>query len=342
MTEPECYDRRAMRLLAAALCALQALPLVVAVARAEPIAGQSDPGFTAALTIWLADDEADALPALATLAAEGNRAAQVLLGLIDRTPPVQGPWLAARPRAERLALTRAPGGLSGRSWLGEAAADTALARLWLARDAVAATPQTALALAALGEDRAARLALQAIAARQAGGFAAVADDPLYPPTMRYLVWREWAASPAAAPDAATRIAREIAALSPGDPQIHLHTGRRPPPAALDGWLATADLAAPLRATCTLCPAEIARCLGTLYRLVGEYPGLAEFGSPSETLVPPGVWLASPRGRRASLRVATARGRFGYEVAVAVRQGDPCLADALAAEVARFRADAGPP
>jgi hypothetical protein len=317
-----------MRLVAIALCAVLATPAT----RADPIAGQGDPRFVAALTLWLADDEVRSLPALAALAADGNRAAQILLGLIDRTPPVQGPWLATRPRAARRALTRDEGGLSGRTWLADAAADTSLARLWIARDAVTATPPTALAFAALGENRAARLALQAIAARQGDGFAAVADDPRYPPGMRYLVWNEWAATPAGR----ARAEAEIARLPPGDPQILLHHGREPPPESLAGWLAGAALAAPLRSTCAICPAEATQCLLAAYRLGGDYPGLLALGTPSETLVPADVWLASPRGRRAPLRVASARGRFGYETAMRVEATSPCLADALAAEVTRFR------
>ena len=317
-----------MRLLLVALCLLLAAPA----ARAGAIAGQDDRRFVAALALWLADDEAQALPAFAGLAAGGNRAAQLILGLIDRTVPIQGPWLAARERAERIALARAPGGLSGRSWLAEAAADEPLARLWIGRDAVTATPEEALGFNALGEARAARLALQAVAARQGGGFGAVAGDPRYPPEVRYLVWKEWAATPGGP----ARVAAEIAARPFGDPQVALFTGRGLPPGGLDAWLATASLAAPLRAVCTVCPQETAGCLRAAYRLVGDYPGLIELGTPSETLVPAGAWLASERGRLAPLRVATARGRFAYETAVTVAAESPCLAAALAAEVARFR------
>jgi hypothetical protein len=316
---------------------LLALALLLAAppARADPVAGSDAPRFRAAVTLWLADDEAEALPALAGLAAEGNRAAQILLALVDRMPPLQGPWLATRPRAERLALMRAPGGLSGRSWLGEAAADEALARLWLARDRITASPHTALALAAIGEPRAARETLQAVAARQGRGFAAVADDPLYPPEMRELVWREWATTA----EGRARAEAEIAALPPGDPQIQRYAARPVPPGSLEAWLRAAPLAAPLHATCSaFCPASGARCHRAAFLLVGGYPGLIEFGSPAEALVPTATWLASPRGRLALLRVAGPRGRFAYETAMTTRREDACLADALDAEVRRFRGE----
>jgi hypothetical protein len=301
-------------------------------ATAAPIAGQDAPRYRAALELWLDDDEAGALPELADLATEGNRAAQVLLALIDRTTAAQGPWLVARERAERLALMRAPGGMSGRSWLSEAAADTPLAQLWLERDSVAASPRTALAFAAMGEARAARETLQAVAARLFGGFAEVADEPLYPADLRHLVWQEWSETP----EGAARAEVEIAALPPGDPQILRFSDREVAPADFDAWLASAPLAAPLRASCeTLCPESPASCRRAGYLLVGGHVQLAEFGTPSETLIPTQAWLASPRGRLALLRVPAARFRFGYETWAAVGAEDACLADALAGEVARF-------
>ena len=301
-------------------------------APAEPVAGQDDPRFEAALAAWLADDEEGALPELAALAAADNRAAQVLLALIDRVPVYQGPWLVSLPRKERLALTRAPGGLSGRSWMAEAAPDTPLAALWVARDATDTTPETALAFAGIGEARAARETLQSMAKRQYRGFAAVADDPRYPPDLRHLVWREWAATP----EGKARAAAEIARLMPGDPQIRRFEDRPVTQADTDAWLAAAPLAAPLRATCeAACPETPVTCLRAAYLLVDGHPRLAEFGTPSETLIPPETWNASPRGTNALLREPPARFRFAYETAAAVRAQDACLADALAAEVARF-------
>ena len=80
------------------------------------------------------------------------------MALIDVNARLQGPWLAALPRDERIALMRAPGGLSGRSWMEAAAEDTVLAELWLrrwdARDE--GELDTALAFAEIGEVRAAR------------------------------------------------------------------------------------------------------------------------------------------------------------------------------------------
>lgn len=85
---------------------------------AQP-AGSDSTAFQHALAAWLDDDDQTALPALAKLAREDNRAAQVLLGRIATRP--MGSWLAGLERKERKELLRAPGGLSGTSWLKVAA-----------------------------------------------------------------------------------------------------------------------------------------------------------------------------------------------------------------------------
>jgi hypothetical protein len=256
----------------------------------------------------------------------------VLLALIDRVPVYQGPWLVSQDRKARLALTRAPGGISGKSWMVHAAADTPLAALWLKRDGTDTTLDTPLALAGMGENRASREAMQALAARQYRGFAAVASDPRFPPELRHLVWREWAETA----DGRAKAEAEIAALPPGDPQIRRFEDRPVTQADTDDWLATAPLATPLRASCdALCPASPVTCRRAAFFLVDGHALLAEFGTPSETLIPPELWAASPRGRKAILRAPVARHRFAYETATAVRKADACLADALAAEVARY-------
>jgi hypothetical protein len=214
----------------------------------------------------------------------------------------------------------------------KAAADTPLAALWLERDSTETTVETALAFAGMGEDRAAREALLALSARQYRGFAAAAADPRYPPDLRHLVWREWAETP----EGRAAAEAEIAALMPGDPQIRRFADRPVSQAETDDWLAAAPLAAPLRATCeAICPASPVTCRRAAYRLLHEHTQLAQFGTPSETLIPPETWYASPRGQKAVLRVPLARSTRAYAIAMDMRTKDACLADALAAEVARY-------
>jgi hypothetical protein len=160
----------------------------------------------------------------------------------------------------------------------------------------------------------------------------VASDPRFPPELRHLVWREWAETA----DGRAKAEAEIAALPPGDPQIRRFEDRPVAQDDTDDWLATAPLAAPLRASCdALCPASPVTCRRAAFFLVDGPALLAEFGTPSETLIPAELWAASPRGRKAILRAPVARHRFAYETATAVRKMDACLADALAAEVARY-------
>jgi hypothetical protein len=287
----------------------------------------------AALASWLADDDAEALPALAALAAEGDRAAQILLAQIDLNVALAGPWLVRLPRAQRVALLRRPGGLSGQSWLREATADEPLAAAWLLQlDAASAADVEAFRrFSALGEDRAARVALLAMAQRQRRGFALIADDPAYPQALRYLVWREWARDPATAP----RVAAEIAALPPGDPQVTLHAGRDPTPGDRAAWLAAAPTAEPLRVFCAaVCPRSQASCAAAAFELHGGVQGVARLGSPVEALVSSEDWFSSPRGLAALLR----RPPETEERVARLAEIDACFADAYAAETARSQAD----
>ena len=272
---------------------------------------------------------------MAALAGEGNRAAQVLLALTDAITPLQGPWLAGLPRAERIALMRQPGGLSGRSWMEAAAADTPLAAAWFAlwrgtdRDEI----EIARAFAAMGEDRAVRETLIVMSLGDRRGIAALADDPIYPPSLRFLVWREWAGDPGAEP----RIAAEVAALPPGDPQIAVVTGRQAGAAERAAWLAEAAPAAPLRAFCdAACPGSRPACLDAAYAFHGSNPELGGFGSPAESLISSARWEVSPRGRAMVLRrTLPADPVLRAHTLAEIAERDACFGAALAAEAARF-------
>ena len=120
---------------------------------AQP-AGHEDPRLQSAIQAWLADDDQTALPALAKLAAEGNTAAQILLGRIANRP--MGPWLAGMNRKDRNKLMRAPGGLSGKSWLKVAAeGGDELAAALLEMNAPPAGETNIIALTEAGETSAA-------------------------------------------------------------------------------------------------------------------------------------------------------------------------------------------
>jgi hypothetical protein len=252
---------------------------------AATVPGAGEPDFDVALRAWLADNDAAALPALAELAAEGNAAAQLLLSLIDRMPETHSEWLADLGRGERRALMRTT---EGRSWMEAASREAPLALHWLALWRADTDPEVAIAFAELGEMRAARLVLLAHAARERGGFAALATDPLYPPELVWLALAE-------EPDAEAR-AVSTTGLHPGDPQRARLGAPAPDPEALARWLAEAPLAAPIAAFCSeACGEDVASCSLAAYEALGGYRGLFALGSPSETLIPEEQWLASAKG-----------------------------------------------
>ncbi len=323
-------------LLRALFFALMLVPMAGA-GRAGTIAGQDDARFAEALELWLADDEQTALPALAALAGEGNRAAQVLLSIIDGTAVYQGPWLVRLPRADRIRLMRAPGGMSGRSWMQVAAGDTPLAALWVAWQDPASTLEPALALSAMGEQGAAELALDALATRQFRDFSAADGDPRFPADSRHLIWQEWILRDGEA--GRSRALAEASGLAPGDTQLRwLGTGAVSQ-ADRSAWLATAPRAASMRAACeNLCPDSLATCLRGADILATDLTGYespAVIGGPAEALVSSEAWAQSARGRLALLRHPGTRQEAAYLLMSAVTAADPCLGQALAAETARF-------
>lgn len=289
--------------------------------------GADQPGFGEALAQWLADDEEPALKALAAMAQDGNIAARILLGIIDKTPALQGPWLAYLPRDERLALLRAPGGLSGRNWLHHAT-DTALARTWLALMSVEAGPEVIADFMQLGEARAAREALVMLSAREHPALHELAPDATNQ-DMLYLLWRS----------ADDMRRRDLLAQVPaGHPQRALMGEPRDENAML-GWLRTAPVATPLRAICaTLCQQTADSCLGAAYGALASHNALVTLGTPVETLIAQDAFLDSARGRttvlRRILQSTDARGR--RSMLTQVRAQDECLAEALHAENARYR------
>ena len=308
-----------------AIAALMALALPLQ-AEVRPLAGQQNPAFEVALEAWLSGDEAKALPALADLAAAENRAAQVLLGLIDVTPQYQGRWLYALPRAERIALMRGPldgsSGVSGQNWLRRAAADEALAVAWVQIWDGNAKAEVMLDFARLGEESAARTAAKRLARRDAKGFVALADDPDFPSFAIGLAIRDWQKTDPLRAKAAQE------ALPLADPGRALIGPYKPDPLAL---LALAETDPALwmldRHLAALCPnpgdaATRARRLATALDMLGGWWGLADLGPPAEALIEPDRWVTSAQGKAAFVRLLPDPDPQGNASI------DQCLADLL--------------
>jgi hypothetical protein len=308
-----------------AIAALMTLALPLQ-AEVRPLAGQQDPAFQAALEPWLSGDEAKALPELAGLAAADNRAAQVLIGLIDVTPQYQGRWLYALSRPERVALMRAPldgsSGVSGQNWLRAAAADEALAVAWVQLWDGNAKADVMLDFARLGEESATRTAAKRLARRDAKGFGALADDPDFPAFSLGLAIRDWQTTDPARAKAAQE------ALPLADPGRALIGPYQPDPLALLA-LAETDPALGMldRHLVALCPnsgdaSARAKRLAAALDMLGGWWGLADLGPPVEALIEPDRWVASAQGKAAFARLLPDPNPQGGAIL------DQCLADLL--------------
>jgi hypothetical protein len=286
-----------MRMFWVALCLAFTTPAMA------QVSGSDDPGYEAAVVLWLDGNEAAAIPEFAALAADGNTAAQVLLALIDTTAAYQGEWLLARPRADRAALLRD----EGQNWMAEAARSDPLAKAWLALWDTDAAMTVLLDFARMGEMRAASVAARVMKNRQRHGIAALVKDPAFPAHLTAFAVLDGAQT----------------SLPPG-PQVEV-LGNAPKMAAdaLVGWITADPLGLPLRATCErLCPADEAQCLVSAYEEVGSYLGLISLGSPAEALIPAERFAASPQGMATVLRTASMRN--------GAAQSPECLTKAIAA------------
>lgn len=286
------------------------------------IQGASEPAFAQAFGTWIAADEAQALPAMARLAGQGNGAAQLFLGMIDSTAVLQGDWLMQQDRQSRIALLRPPGGISGGSWLRVAAKTDAVAATWLRLWDSAATPQVVIDFAKLTEPRAARVAALALAARQVKGFAEVAGQPDFPQVLQVFAIQEWRnIAPQKARDA-------LAALPEGDPQSVFFTMPAGRPALVD-WLGNhADgdsLVAFCSANCASEPSDA--CLAATFEAIGGYHhGLMRLGSPFEALIASHAFNRSAEGLAVTLRRMQQRqSALGKP---AIPAGSACIAEAL--------------
>ncbi|MEO9864054.1 MAG: hypothetical protein ABJO29_16420 [Yoonia sp.] len=133
-----------------------------AMAQTVVMSGADDANFTASVDLWLAGEDPIALEKLAQLSSDGNRAAQVLLASIAARGSLHTHVTSDLTRQDRIALLRIAGGLSGKSWLTEAAKEDALAVALLQSSRIGEKAAGVGALFDLGEPQTAMLAAQAM------------------------------------------------------------------------------------------------------------------------------------------------------------------------------------
>lgn len=271
-----------------------------------------------AVEAWLANNDEIAIPALAALAHRGNVQAQRLLGKIATRP--FSPFVAGLPHKDRIELLRAPGGLSGRSWLKVAAEEgDALAAAFVAVEAPPFNTTDILALLDNGEDDAAAIALlRATAYGRIEGlsdllvnrrllfdvaYTALVSEAVWgdapPPTswrtgedplrlVEVLAFGAWTSQrPTKNP------ARDMSLrLFPGD----YHETNPAPTGALLAELAPVSRPAQrlLRYCQAACGDAIEVCMGDTVALVGGYNELWQFGPPVQSLISEDRYLDSPR------------------------------------------------
>jgi hypothetical protein len=319
------YLRRIWRYILAMAVLLMVAPFLHPLA-AQDLSGAGLPEFRAALAQWLEGEEEAALAAFRELAHVQNLAAQTMLAIIDKSGHLQGPYIFSLPRTERIALLRADGGISGRSWIHAAAEGSHLAQSLNALWTVAADKTLAQEFAKAGEDRAARATLLIVAARQEKGFSeAYRAQDWYPASLLHL----------AGPHLPDTIS--VDRLHPGHP-VRGMLGQPVTDGPLANWLEQTPLALPLRGACARqCPGNVPACTLALYHALDSYHALLKLGSPLASLVPEEEFAQSRRSAEALARRImlnhTARTREAMQIRIA--EIDGCAATWLAEEAARY-------
>ena len=295
---------------------------------AGSVPGEDEDAYQRAFALWINNDDATSIPLFSDLAENGNAAAKILLTQIDKSPELWGPWVAGLTREQRLELFRKPGGLSGISWM-KTIPEVPLAKAWLEARDVDMTTKTAMDFVDMGEPRAARTALVYLDARQGSGFASLANDPRYPPSLRFLIWQEWQRNGVEA----ERISQELSELAAGDPQRTM-MGEKTNDQAFENWLMTSPQTQPLVAAClSYCSESVTSCVRAAYLGIGDYRVLTMLETDEG-------WINSPRGEATLFRVINlTRGTNSpdqsREKMSRIKSVDACFADVLNKEAARF-------
>ncbi|KIT15880.1 hypothetical protein [Jannaschia aquimarina] len=268
---------------------LRALLLVVTLT--APAAAQD---FESAMETWLDGADRPALDAFASLAAEGDARAQLFLGQISSAAQYWPHEIASLPRKERIALMRAPGGLSGKSWTDIAAEQDSRAAAFAQASRPATKAAGMIALLDLGEvDEVRRQWPGFVSAGDWTAALAVAEHPAAPAEIA-------ATAPALRSGAGfgTEGAVGSARLgSAGQQILDMRTAFEDPEAlARQGArLSEAPEVAPFRDLCQRsCAAEeVDICVGAMWSSASGDP-LALAGSPVEGLLSNPAWRQSAR------------------------------------------------
>ena len=344
----------------AALLAVSILPSTVAQAGSLP--GERDPALLAAVETWLADDDAESLPALAALARDGNMAARMLLARIEVTDFAFGDFVAALSREQRHDLFR-PGTGKSRFRVSWTRAESDLGNPFAA--VLQSSQRTGIqieaieALLALGETEATyhlvrKVAVDGSQAERARLLEVIAPDSENAPYLRAFHDTEEgtttgraallhmmaqldgvaATSLALGDDAEAAAAAQYAdyGFQAGTDPLTYDAGNRyfGPVAA---WVMSAPETFPLARLCrrACSEAEIPACANLSFGLIGGYYEAIRFDSPLEAVIAQSRFLESERALgMARRRIANARTEIDEAVFSdqELRRRSACLAEAV--------------
>jgi hypothetical protein len=316
--------RRGIQLPAASIVFFCLAFFAMAGSQANALSGAEDPALQAALEIWLQDNDADSLPVFASLAAEGNIAARLLLSRIEMIDQAPGDYLTGLSRKERVELFRSSSGkgLFRPTWLkSESESGNRIATLLLESANTVVNLDAIRALYELGEPQAAYDLIREVAGtgtpQQKQELAAfLPRDSELMPYLRALQDPQAGLTPGYAalqgsldgnelqgPEADTLAAAYF--LEYGY-QTGIQTSEFERTNYyyddLANWIESAPATAPIATLCRrYCSEDTGNCVISVLGLVGGYYKAIKFDSPLETLVEQSRYQASDRAIGMMLR-----------------------------------------
>jgi hypothetical protein len=304
--------------------------LVGQAVQASDLKGADDPALQAAMETWLADNDADSLPAFATLAADGNIAARLLLSRIEVTDQGPSDFVNGLSRKERVELFRSGSGsgLFRPTWLkSEKAAGNQFAAMLLESTNIVVDIDTIRNLYDFGEPEAAYDLIRETAGNGSPQQKQELADFL-PEKSELMPYLQALQNPAAGftpghmalkmsidgnefagPESDTSAAAyfveygyQTGVQATDFDKTNYYYNQ------LASSIESADVTAPIAALCNrYCGGETRDCAVTVFGVVGGYYKAIKFDSPMQTLVEQSRYVASERATGTVLRrVAFAR------------------------------------
>jgi hypothetical protein len=332
---------------------------------AAELPGADSADFVAAVDTWLDDNDADSLPALASLANEGNIAARLFLARIEATDWAPSEYVRDLSRAERNELFRAKrqGSKFHSSWLKiERDAGNAVAGALLESTAPGVNLDAIRTLYQMGEIEATYHLFVKVAAEGSARDREELNRIIDPrselaPYLRAFLDQQSAATPAQTAlqhMIGTVKGVDTSSIDLGndsqaqDAMIYAEFGFRAGSRAIDfhqdnrfyeavaEWVMTSAEGTPVANLCRrVCPEHgLSACANLAFGLVGGYYEIIRFDSPLESVIPQPRFVTSARATGLALRKLALARTEGDELPLKnpeVREQSICLTDAVAPE-----------